>query len=203
MESRGGFEGVCKTKKWAEIGRDMGYSGKIMSSLSTSLKNSYQRWLQPYEQHLRKGKPGSQQQDLENGDAFTQSARQSPITQNPSVKSNPGPSSSKPVAAPVALKEEDNENIGNEAMPTIGPGFTAVNQASKSAASAVQNGADKGSFTPPRTSESTANGHSNYPTKRALSIDSSGGGSQTENGDGDSNNGRRSKRLKKGVYQLE
>ncbi|KAJ5517810.1 Zinc finger PHD-type [Penicillium expansum] len=47
VESRGGFESVCKTKKWAEIGRDLGYSGKIMSSLSTSLKNSYQRYLQP------------------------------------------------------------------------------------------------------------------------------------------------------------
>ncbi|CAI4214758.1 unnamed protein product [Parascedosporium putredinis] len=38
VEARGGFDKVCKHKKWAEIGRDLGYSGKIMSSLSTSLK---------------------------------------------------------------------------------------------------------------------------------------------------------------------
>lgn len=58
VEVRGGFEKVCKDKKWAEIGRDLGYSGKIMSSLSTSLKNSYQRWLHPYEEYLKLNKPG-------------------------------------------------------------------------------------------------------------------------------------------------
>lgn len=58
VEARGGFERVCRFKKWAEIGRDLGYSGKIMSSLSTSLKNSYHRWLYPYEQYLRAAKPG-------------------------------------------------------------------------------------------------------------------------------------------------
>lgn len=48
VEEKGGFDTVCKGKRWAEIGRDLGYSGKIMSSLSTSLKNSYQKWLQPF-----------------------------------------------------------------------------------------------------------------------------------------------------------
>ena len=38
VEARGGFKKVSRDKKWAEIGRDLGYSGKIMSSLSTSLK---------------------------------------------------------------------------------------------------------------------------------------------------------------------
>jgi histone demethylase JARID1 len=62
VETRGGFEKVCKHKKWAEIGRDLGYSGKIMSSLSTSLKNSYQKWLEPYEEYLKLAKPGVHQQ---------------------------------------------------------------------------------------------------------------------------------------------
>lgn len=62
VEVRGGFQNVCKDKKWAEIGRDLGYSGKIMSSLSTSLKNSYQRWLHPYEEWLKYAKPGVHQQ---------------------------------------------------------------------------------------------------------------------------------------------
>lgn len=60
VEVRGGLEAVCKDKKWAEIGRDLGYSGKIMSSLSTSLKNSYQRWLYPYEKWLEQVKNGGQ-----------------------------------------------------------------------------------------------------------------------------------------------
>ena len=62
VESRGGFERVCKQKKWAEIGRILGYSGKIMSSLSTSLKNSYAKWLEPYERFLQGAKPAVQWQ---------------------------------------------------------------------------------------------------------------------------------------------
>ena len=78
---RGGFEKVCKTKKWAEIGRDLGYSGKIMSSLSTSLKNSYSRWLHPYEEYLRTAKPGLHQQlEFENGGPFSLSPAQTPRT---------------------------------------------------------------------------------------------------------------------------
>ncbi|KAI1466698.1 jumonji superfamily protein [Daldinia caldariorum] len=80
VESRGGFEKVCKTKKWAEIGRDLGYSGKIMSSLSTSLKNSYDRWLTPYENYLRQAKPGVYQQlEYEYGGPLTPSPAPSPI----------------------------------------------------------------------------------------------------------------------------
>jgi histone demethylase JARID1 len=80
VESRGGFEKVCKQKKWAEIGRDLGYSGKIMSSLSTSLKNSYQKWLCPYEDYLRVAKPGVHQQlEMEYGGPLTPSPAPSPM----------------------------------------------------------------------------------------------------------------------------
>ncbi|GME96725.1 unnamed protein product [[Candida] boidinii] len=40
---RGGYEIVCQKKLWAQIGRELGYSGKITSSLSSSLKSAYQR----------------------------------------------------------------------------------------------------------------------------------------------------------------
>ncbi|KAF2279992.1 histone demethylase JARID1D [Westerdykella ornata] len=80
VETRGGFERVCKGKKWAEIGRDLGYSGKIMSSLSTSLKNSYQKWLHPYEEYLRVVKPGVHQLlEMENGGPYTPSPAPSPL----------------------------------------------------------------------------------------------------------------------------
>ncbi|KAF8468142.1 PLU-1-like protein-domain-containing protein [Kalaharituber pfeilii] len=69
VEIRGGFQKVCKLKKWAEIGRDLGYSGKIMSSLSTSLKNSYQRYLHPYEEWVKQAKPGLQAHDSEHGNS--------------------------------------------------------------------------------------------------------------------------------------
>ncbi|POS87808.1 hypothetical protein EPUL_000269 [Erysiphe pulchra] len=80
VEARGGFKKVCKLKKWAEIGRDLGYSGKIMSSLSTSLKNSYHKWLHPYEEYLRVVKPGVHQQlEYEYGGPLTPSPAPSPM----------------------------------------------------------------------------------------------------------------------------
>lgn len=91
VEVRGGFERVCKDKKWAEIGRDLGYSGKIMSSLSTSLKNSYQRWLHPYEEWLKYAKPGVHQQ-LENEHSGPFSPV--PMPSQPSLNHLPPPSAS-------------------------------------------------------------------------------------------------------------
>ncbi|CAK1365813.1 unnamed protein product [Cercospora beticola] len=80
VERKGGFEQVCKGKRWAEVGRDLGYSGKIMSSLSTSLKNSYQKWLLPYEEYLRLAKPGVHQQlEMMNGGPYTPSPGPSPV----------------------------------------------------------------------------------------------------------------------------
>lgn len=51
-----------------------------MSSLSTSLKNSYQRWLYPYEEYLRLAKPGVHLQlEHENGGPLTPSPADSPL----------------------------------------------------------------------------------------------------------------------------
>ncbi|USW51561.1 Putative ARID DNA-binding domain, Zinc finger, PHD-type, JmjC domain, JmjN domain-containing protein [Septoria linicola] len=84
VERKGGFEAVCKGKRWAEVGRDLGYSGKIMSSLSTSLKNSYQKWLLPYEEYLRVAKPGVHQQlEIMNGGPYTPSPGPSPVKRPP------------------------------------------------------------------------------------------------------------------------
>lgn len=54
VQLRGGFDEVCKKKLWAQIGREMGYSGKIMTSLSTSLKSAYQKLLFPFDEYLEK-----------------------------------------------------------------------------------------------------------------------------------------------------
>ena len=90
VECRGGFDKVCKFKKWAEIGRDLGYSGKIMSSLSTSLKNSYQKWLNPYEDYLRVAKPGVQLQiEHEYGGPMTPSPVNSPMKRTNSHQHTP------------------------------------------------------------------------------------------------------------------
>ena len=136
VETRGGFERVCKLKKWAEIGRDLGYSGKIMSSLSTSLKNSYQKWLHPYEEYLRVAKPGVQQQlEFEYGGPLTPSPADSPMKRShqhtPSSIRGDSPAIRASVALNSSLKEsEDNEKpipTSEPVRPPTSSGFTAVN----------------------------------------------------------------------------
>ena len=116
VETRGGFEKVCKLKKWAEIGRDLGYSGKIMSSLSTSLKNSYQKWLHPYEEYLRVAKPGVQQQlEFEYGGPLTPSPGQSPMKRShqhtPSSLRGDSPAIRAGVALNTNLRDGDATEI--------------------------------------------------------------------------------------------
>lgn len=168
VESRGGFDKVCKLKKWAEIGRDLGYSGKIMSSLSTSLKNSYQRWLCPYEDYLRLAKPGVHQQlEAEYGGPLTPSPAPTPMK-----RSNVNTPASMAIDSPARLasdtlqsglngvKEEarDTPIRDDQAAPArvASSGFTAVNS---SAATPTNSGftsvnrplnRDGASFTPER-----------------------------------------------------
>lgn len=49
---RGGFMEVVNKKLWAQIGRELGYKGKIMTSLSSSLKSAYLKFLHEFEIYL-------------------------------------------------------------------------------------------------------------------------------------------------------
>ncbi|KAF7727360.1 hypothetical protein EC973_007603 [Apophysomyces ossiformis] len=46
---RGGYQVVTQQKKWAEIGRMLGYTRKQCTSMSNALKSAYQRVILPYE----------------------------------------------------------------------------------------------------------------------------------------------------------
>ncbi|KAF2191990.1 PLU-1-domain-containing protein [Zopfia rhizophila CBS 207.26] len=133
VETRGGFDRVCKQKKWAEIGRDLGYSGKIMSSLSTSLKNSYQKWLHPYEEYLRVVKPGVHQMlEYENGGPFTPSPAPSPMKKSAQGTPTANAADSPAMRASAALNATlQNENAltptPEPPRPVISSGFTPVN----------------------------------------------------------------------------
>lgn len=188
VEIRGGFEKVCKLKKWAEIGRDLGYSGKIMSSLSTSLKNSYQRWLSPYEDYLRVAKPGVQQQlEFEHGGPFTPSPAESP-----SKKSQQGTPIGFRDVTPVlhasavldaTMKEGPDTEMSTPPVEAPRPvhssgftpvnhsGFTAVNSPAASFTAVNSSNGFKRRMederTPPRTSaESTLSSSKNTPEYR-------------------------------------
>lgn len=227
VESRGGFDKVCKLKKWAEIGRDLGYSGKIMSSLSTSLKNSYQRWLCPYEDYLRLAKPGVHQQlEQEYGGPLTPSPAQTPAKKSnvntPSSVKGDSPTRQASDALQSSLnglkRESDRDTPMLDAPPAPtsaatggfrainSNGFTAVNAASKSA-----NGESR-SFTPdPKRVGSPAASTSNTPEARGSSLnpaaavkrqlgdsaDSAKKDADIDMEDADGSSSRRSKRLKK------
>lgn len=219
VEVRGGFEQVCKLKKWAEIGRDLGYSGKIMSSLSTSLKNSYQRWLHPYEEYLRVAKPGVQHQlDTENGGPFTPSPGRSPAKKNgtPNDVGAGSPAVRASTALNGALTNGDSEKTappenrsapsgftainGFSAINSPAPGgFTAVNgtpvKQEQDGSNAINSRIASAKNTPePKANSPMPNGHSN-PLKRAVSHESLNG--NDANGDKDGGEGgRRSKRLR-------
>ncbi|CAK7234740.1 hypothetical protein SBRCBS47491_009050 [Sporothrix bragantina] len=177
VDSRGGFDMVCRLKKWAEIGRDLGYSGKIMSSLSTSLKNSYQKWLCPYEDYLRLAKPGVHQQlEMENGGPFTPSPNASPMQ-----RSNVNTPSSVPGAASPARNASDALQASVAGSGRNTPG-TANN-------TPPPGESDKGSGLGPAhpLKRQLAAGDAETPTKEESSAE----------GEEDGSGSRRSKRLKK------
>ncbi|KAJ5586182.1 hypothetical protein N7450_005969 [Penicillium hetheringtonii] len=226
VEIRGGFESVCKTKKWAEIGRDLGYSGKIMSSLSTSLKNSYQRYLQPYEEFLARAKPGVQQQlELEHGGPFTPSPRNSPMTKKPAMEENGTPSRTREASPIMRLGTGSNtpmEKPADQPTPSVEPtppppraapagftpvntaasGFTAVNHSPAftpvNNAPAIKREGENGVSTPKSVAEHPA--HStpipNGQGEQQIKRAISHD-SSSQAENGDDPNGRRSKRLKK------
>jgi histone demethylase JARID1 len=248
VETRGGFEKVCKLKKWAEIGRDLGYSGKIMSSLSTSLKNSYQRWLFPYEEYLRLAKPGVHQQlEYEYGGPLTPSPANSPLKRShqhtPSSLRGDSPAIRATDALNASMKDEFEKNMKNIPMldpPTPQPpqpvtsgftpvnagGFTPVNSAPATftPVSANRREREENGYTPPPrrpfdsprsaakdtpeykpsalSSAPVINGFTSNPMlKRQLSHDSIDSRKTSQPPpDENENGGRRSKRLKKGMW---
>jgi histone demethylase JARID1 len=125
-----------------------------MSSLSTSLKNSYQRWLHPYEEYLRTAKPGVQQQlEHENGGPYETSPAYSPTKASASQQNTPAAVQTElpAIQASIAL----NVSLGPKApmpqpspLPSVeapralpptpipGSGFTAVNAGGFSAVNA-------------------------------------------------------------------
>ncbi|RDW93112.1 putative PHD transcription factor (Rum1) [Aspergillus mulundensis] len=224
VEVRGGFEQVCKMKKWAEIGRDLGYSGKIMSSLSTSLKNSYQRWLQPYEEYLRVAKPGVQQQlEIEHGGPYTPSPNHSPMPKNPTPLE--GDTCSVTPHGQMNLSTTASQNGPQDASATpaknptppveptpprpIASGFTAVNTGGFTAVNRSPSFIAVNSAPPlkrdPELEIATPKSVSEYATDLTPFSNGHGSvkraistesGSQADAGELDAN-GRRSKRLKK------
>lgn len=226
VESRGGFDKVCRSKKWAEIGRDLGYSGKIMSSLSTSLKNSYQKWLCPYEDFLKLAKPGVHQQlEWENGGPLTPSPAPSPMKHSnvntPSSLRGDSPARHASSALHASVSSDrDTPTLDAQPPPPqpVKTGFTAINSGGFTAVNSGFTSVNRPAAADPKTSTPTKQfgtpmtSSKNTPEYRPSSLGPSTAmkrqmsteslDSARENGvDKDEDGGsRRSKRLKKGMY---
>ena len=145
-----------------------------MSSLSTSLKNSYQRWLFPYEEYLRLAKPSVRQQlEFEYGGPLTPSPANSPMKKSnqptPSSLRCESPAMRATDALNVSMKDEFEKGMKNiptldaptpQAAPVISGftpvnagGFTPVNSAPATftpVSTARRDREESSSFTPPR-----------------------------------------------------
>lgn len=221
VETRGGFDKVCKLKKWAEIGRDLGYSGKIMSSLSTSLKNSYQRWLCPYEDYLRLAKPGVHQQlEQEYGGPLTPSPGNTPMKRSAANTPADGKEASPARQATEALvngmkKEADADvamadapqatgssggfkAINNGGFTAVNSGFKSVNSGQQTAKSSTPDVSDKQASPSRGKSEAASPTPSAGGIKRRSSLPGTRPQPSEEvKEEGEEGSSRRSKRLRK------
>ena len=203
VEVRGGLDKVCRDKKWAEIGRDLGYSGKIMSSLSTSLKNSYQKWLAPYEDYLKlakaTGQPPLLEGDLPPGissspaDQAAQLASSQPYMSPPNIPAVAAMSHSPAMQAtaalhatldtrPPPLAASPPQPMATELQPQpIAPssGFTAVNRSGFTTVNS-SSGFKPLNTLPPPLVKLESQSHSPQPPSYQPSIN--GGGFQAVNG---------------------
>uniref|UniRef100_A0A8T9MV82 [histone H3]-trimethyl-L-lysine(4) demethylase n=1 Tax=Thecaphora frezii TaxID=1269715 RepID=A0A8T9MV82_9BASI len=56
VASYGGYDNVCRMRRWSEVTRRIGYCEKDSAHLSTQVKAAYSRIIQPYEEFLLKAK---------------------------------------------------------------------------------------------------------------------------------------------------
>lgn len=91
VDEKGGFDSVCKKKLWAQIGRELGYNGKVMTSLSSTLRIVYIKHLSDLnkfdfdEPPLKKIKLNDEKRVLNSNNVFT---RQKDILKAKGLNSN-------------------------------------------------------------------------------------------------------------------
>lgn len=190
-----------------------------MSSLSTSLKNSYQRWLCPYEEYLRVAKPGVHQQlEQEYGGPLTPSPGQTPVKRShlnspTSTKDNSPARQASDVLQNGLKREPDRDTPMADAPPApssgsfkaVNSGFTSVNRGSHDGVNSST--PDPKRFHSPSTGIDTPDDLSGLGAaatlKRQMSRETSSESKrQPDEEKDDESTNRRSKRLKKGTLAM-
>lgn len=75
ISSLGGYDAVCRARKWSDATRKIGYSDKESGQLSTQVKAAYTRIILPFEEFLAKAK----EQSRPNGSSVSPQLAQSAI----------------------------------------------------------------------------------------------------------------------------
>lgn len=186
-----------------------------MSSLSTSLKNSFQRYLHPYEEWVKSAKPGVQQQfEAEQGGPITPSgspmkklsadsksaasplgslppdspAGRASTTLNTSVVGTPDNKSDTDMVDDSPIRGSTPATNGGFTAGIPAGGFTAVNAASSGFTSVnMSNGMKRELDTPPSSSRRSENGvtHSKRSTPDSKAGSILKRGHSQENGSAD------------------
>lgn len=191
-----------------------------MSSLSTSLKNSYQKYLHPYEEYVKTAKPGVQQQlEAEYGGPLTPSPAGSPAGKLGAkiALRSPGGLPESPLAHAknvsnmfnAVIREKPVDTDNDSPMPDATPeaadartssagGFTAVNNGGGFVAVNVIKTEAESTPGPNETPRPSSRGSKRQHSERSMSPSK-----ELSGGEGDKEPGeRRSKRLKKGKTEI-
>ncbi|KAI0244094.1 hypothetical protein L0F63_002105, partial [Massospora cicadina] len=54
VSARGGFQAVTKDKKWAEVSRSLGYDTLAGPTISTNIRNAYEKLVKPFEEYINR-----------------------------------------------------------------------------------------------------------------------------------------------------
>ncbi|KAG0198705.1 hypothetical protein BGX28_007881 [Mortierella sp. GBA30] len=120
VAARGGYQKVTAGKKWAEVGRDMDYTRKQVTSLSSALKSAYLKVILPYEIYLSKQAKMTSERltpDLKRDPNPDMAANGSTTNSQASATSTPSTVMDTPLAPPVRkskrIKKDPISYAGN------------------------------------------------------------------------------------------
>ncbi|KAF9576363.1 hypothetical protein EC968_009337 [Mortierella alpina] len=119
VAARGGYQKVTGGKKWAEVGRDMDYTRKQVTSLSSALKSAYLKVILPYEIYLSKqvkatGDTPAQDVKRESEEELKRELRLEPDTNGSNTGSQASASSTPSNTADTPLTQQTRKSKHSE-----------------------------------------------------------------------------------------
>ncbi|TKY85711.1 hypothetical protein EX895_005251 [Sporisorium graminicola] len=152
ISSLGGYDSVCRGRKWSDATRKIGYSDKDSGQLSTQVKAAYTRIILPFEEFLTKAKEQSRANGASTSPHLAQSATMgansaSDVQENGISHASMSPSldtfSNGERAAQSKTPEPFTAAAATEALANATPAVEAANSQSPSAVASTRRSARK------------------------------------------------------------